>query len=280
VKPVPNFLTFDIEEWYHANYEGVDFARYKGQPTKLESLVDRILNLCERPGVKSTFFVLGTVAEEKPEIVRRIHAAGHEVASHGYGHNSVYGMRPDEFRADLERSCGLLEQITGEKIIGFRAPSFSVRRETLDWYYAILEDAGILYSSSVFPGHTHLYGIPDFPPRIHRPVIASGRRTNVLEIPVPRVRVAGRDIGLYVRLFSTAFIQRRIERRNRVGSPVVLYVHPREIDRDQPRLKLPFPHSLIHYWGIASCERKLGSLLSAIPDKFFRIGDKLAEISA
>jgi peptidoglycan-N-acetylglucosamine deacetylase len=274
---IPNFLTFDIEEWYHANYEGVDSSKYAGQPTHLEQLMDRLLDLCARHGVKSTFFILGNVAAAKPEIVRKIHGAGHEIASHGYAHESVYGMSPEQFREDLKRSCDVLESITGEKVQGFRAPSFSVRRETLEWFYGVLEAAELRYSSSVFPGRTFLYGIPDFPNRVHRPVI-NGRQTSVTEIPVAPVRLFGRDLGLYVRLFSTSFLERRIAAANAGGMPAILYLHPREIDPDQPRLDLPFPQSLIHYWGISGCERKLDLLLTKMPGRFFKIGEKLSDI--
>jgi polysaccharide deacetylase family protein (PEP-CTERM system associated) len=259
----PNLLTFDVEEWYHANYEGFDPAPYAGRPTHLDALVDRLLELCARHAVKSTFFVLGSVAESKPGIVRRIHAAGHEVASHGYGHQSVWPMGPAEFRADVKRSCEILQGITGATVTSYRAPSFSVRAETLGWFYDALEECGILCSSSVFPGRTFLYGVPGFPERVHYPVVDGGRRVNVLEIPMPRVRVLGRDMGLYVRLFPAWFLRRRIRRDNRAGRPVTFYVHPREIDPQQPRLALRWPVALIHYWGIAGCERKLDALLAA-----------------
>jgi len=271
-----NFLTFDVEEWYHANYEGFDHSPYINQPTRLDVLTGRLLDLCARHNVKSTFFVLGSVAEVKPSIVREIHAAGHEVASHGYGHGSVRGMSPAEFRADLRRSCGILEDITGDRVASYRAPSFSVTAEALAWFYEALDEAGILCSSSVFPGRTFLYGVPGFPERIHYPVV-EGRQVRVLEIPLPRVRLLGRDLGLYVRLFPAWVLRRRIERDNSSGRPVALYVHPREIDPEQPRLPLGWPVSLIHYWGIAGCERKLDALLTSLPGGFGRVRDLLPE---
>jgi polysaccharide deacetylase family protein (PEP-CTERM system associated) len=274
--PLHNLLTFDVEEWYHANYEGMDQSAYAGQPTHLQALVDGLVALCARHEVKSTFFVLGSVAEAKPSIVRAIHAAGHEVASHGYGHESVRSLTPAQFRADLKRSCEILEGITGTKVLAYRAPSFSVTAETLGWFYEALEEAGILCSSSVFPGRTFLYGIPGFPENVHYPVV-DGRRVGVLEIPMPRVRVFGRDLGLYVRLFPAWFLRRRVERDNRLGRPVTFYVHPREIDPQQPRLRLRWPVSLIHYWGIEGCERKLDALLASLPGRFGRICDLLPQ---
>jgi polysaccharide deacetylase family protein (PEP-CTERM system associated) len=279
---LPNLLTFDVEEWYHANYEGMDQSEYAGQPTRLEALVDRLLDLCARRDVKSTFFVLGSVAEAKPSIVRAIHAAGHEVASHGYGHQSVRTLTPVQFRADLKRSCEILESITGARVLAYRAPSFSVTADTLGWFYEALEEAGIACSSSVFPGRTFLYGIPGFPEDVHYPLVG-GRRVGVLEIPMPRVRVLGRDLGLYVRLFPAWFLRRRLALDNRAGRAVTFYVHPREIDPEQPRLRLGWPVSLIHYWGIAGCERKVDALLASLPGRFGRVCDLLprtAEVRA
>jgi polysaccharide deacetylase family protein (PEP-CTERM system associated) len=267
-----NFLTWDVEEWYHANYEGVDSSAYRGQATNLEPLVDRIVELCGRYGVRTTCFVVGTVAEEKPAVVRKLHAAGHEIASHGYAHGIVHPMSPREFRADLDRSRKLLEDLTGTPVIGFRAPSFSVRKETLSWFYPVLEEAGIRYSSSVFPGQTFLYGVPGFPRTIHYPVI-DGRRSAVLEIPVPLLRLCGHDAGLYVRFFPGWYIRRTVERENAQGRPVVLYVHPREIDPDQPRLALTRMQGLIHYWGISTCYRKLDGVLRELPGGFQQMGD-------
>ena len=259
MESIQNFLTFDIEEWYHANYEGLDQVR-QPRETHLEALVERLIDLCAERQVRTTCFVLGSVAEAKPGIVRKLHRAGHEIASHGYGHELVYPMGPARFAEDLRVSCDILEALSGEKVLGYRAPSFSVTREALPWYYDALETAGLTYSSSVFPGRTFLYGVPDFPDRIHAPVL-SGRRRNIVEFPVPVVRIAGKQMGLYIRLFPGWAIARRMARENRAGKPVVLYVHPREIDPQQPRLELPFFQSVIHYWGIQGCEAKLRFIL-------------------
>jgi hypothetical protein len=129
-----NFLTFDIEEWYHVNYQGIDTTSYQGCATNLESLVDRLIDICGEHGVRTTCFVLGAVGKQTPSVVKKLHAHGHEIASHGSAHESVYAMTPDQFRADLQRSCAILESLTGEKILGFRAPSFSIRQETLPWF--------------------------------------------------------------------------------------------------------------------------------------------------
>jgi polysaccharide deacetylase family protein (PEP-CTERM system associated) len=274
VAQLPNFLTFDVEEWYRVNYEGVDAASLPCPPGWMERLTDRLLELCGESGCRSTFFVLGTVAEDYPGIVRRISAAGHEVASHSCEHKAVYEMTPGDFEEDLRRSCGILESLTGKAVRGFRAPSFSVTRSVLPWFYDTLERAGLDYSSSVFPGKTFLYGIPDFPYRVHRPVV-EGRQTAITEFPVTRVDVAGKTIGLYVRLFPASFLRHHIRGENAAGRPAMLYVHPREIDPDQPRLTLPWPQSFIHYFGVRSCETKLRRLLRTAPGPFLSIAEAL-----
>jgi polysaccharide deacetylase family protein (PEP-CTERM system associated) len=270
--PAPHFLTFDIEEWYHANYDGMREPDAAGAPTRLDKLVDRLIALCERYRVRATCFVLGSVAREKPEIVRSLHRAGHEIASHGVGHRALWQMDARAFHQDLALSRRILEDITGEAVAGYRAPSFSVRRETLGWFYDVLEANEMAYSSSVFPGRTFLYGVPDFPTRIHRPVV-EGRTRTVLEFPMPRVDWLGRQMGLYFRFFSARAILRRMQSDREAGGSTVLYLHPREIDPDQPRLNLPFWQKRIHYWGIRGCERKLERVLSAPGNHFARMKD-------
>jgi len=269
-----NFLTFDIEEWYHVNYQGIDMSRYRDEPTHLESLVDRLIDICGQHGVTTTCFILGAVGKQTPSVVKKLQAHGHEIASHGYAHASVYPMTPDQFRADLRLSCDILENLTGEKVIGFRAPSFSVKEETLPWFYPVLESLGLRYSSSVFPGQTFLYGIPDFPQQVHYPVV-NGVTQKILEFPMPRVEFLGKQMGLYFRLFPAWMIRRKMLNDNRMGKPVILYLHPREIDVDQPQLPLRGFEKLIHYWGIRSCEDKLRAVLRDTPTRFFAFRDVL-----
>ena len=271
---VPNFLTFDIEEWYRVNYAGVDCANMTCAPGWMERCTDTLLDICAEARCTSTFFVLGAVAEEYPDMVRRISAAGHEVASHGFAHKAVSQMSPAEFSEDLWRSCGVLESLTGKPVRGFRAPSFSVTREVLPWFYEALESAGLDYSSSVFPGRTFLYGIADFPRGVHRPVV-EGRRTRVTEFPATRVKFLGKALGLYVRLFPVSFLRRVIRKENAAGRPGMLYVHPREVDPDQPRLPLPWPQSSIHYFGVRGCESKLRRIAGGAPGNFVSIAEAL-----
>ncbi|MFH2000322.1 MAG: polysaccharide deacetylase family protein [Planctomycetota bacterium] len=256
---VYNFITLDVEEWYHANYEGVDFDHYRQKGSRLARTVDRLIELYDRQKVKITCFVLGQVAEEHPDLVRRLHDAGHEIASHGCNHKLVYTMDPEEFREDLKRSCALLEDITGERVCGFRAPSWSVTGSIRTWYYRTLEEQGLRYSSSVYPGKTFLYGIEGASDEPHFPEI-QGRTVAVLEIPCPIVTILWKTMGFYIRLFPAWFMKRYIRAANKRGKPVFVYIHPREIDPDQHRLDLPFFTSMIHYWGIRGCEKKIERL--------------------
>src|SRR3984893_6565119 len=269
-----NFLTFDIEEWYHVNYHGIDTSSYREKSTNLESLVDRLMDICGEYGVRTTCFILGDVGRQTPSVVKKLHAHGHEIASHGCAHESVYPMTPDQFRADLQRSCDILENVTGEKVLGFRAPSFSIKQETLPWFYPTLESLGLRYSSSVFPGQTFLYGIPDFPRHVHYPIV-NGVTQKILEFPMPRVEFLGKQMGLYFRLFPAWMIRRKMLNDNRMGKPVILYLHPREIDVDQPQLPLRGFEKLIHYWGIRRCEDKLSAVLRDTPTRFFAFRDVL-----
>jgi polysaccharide deacetylase family protein (PEP-CTERM system associated) len=256
---VPNFLTIDVEEYFHVNYAGCDVSALKNGRTNVEALVDRLLSVCADASIHCTFFTLGEIGEKYPAIIRKIHAAGHEVAAHGYDHRDVGTMTAGEFRDDLSRTCGVLESLTGEKVAGFRAPSFSVTAGAVSWFYPVLEQCGLTYSSSVFPGRTFLYGIPGFPVEPHRPVVRN-RRTRVIEFPITPFAIFGRRFPLYVRLLPAGMLKRKLQAANRQGRPGILYIHPREIDAGQPRLPLPRGQAFVHYWGIRGCEAKLRRL--------------------
>jgi len=273
---ISNFLTFDIEEWYHANYDDVDINKYKSTNTNLENSVNRLLDICDKNNVKSTCFILGNLAKEKPNIVKNIYNQGHEVASHSFAHRLVYTMKPNEFQEDLRISCDILEQITGEKVLGFRAPSWSIKEEQLDWFYDILAEQGLIYSSSVYPAYTYLYGIENFPQYPHRPIV-NGKEKQILEIPQSVTRVLGKDLGFaggfYLRFFPKWFIKKTIENKNRDGKSIFLYLHPREIEKKQEKIELNMLENFIHYHGIKNCEKKLTSLVEIFSDSFIRMDE-------
>lgn len=277
-----NFVTFDVEEWYSANYASVDASQCDDSAGHLEKNVDRLLEICAQHSIKATHFIVGDIATNKPHIVKKIHRAGHEIASHSYRHEMVFRMTPAEFKEDLRVSCDLLGQITGEKVLGFRAPSWSVNKDTLDWFYPILHDQGLLYSSSVFPGKTFLYGIPGFPEFIHQPVI-DGIKQPVWEIPQTLFSVLGKKFGFsggfYLRVLPGWFVSNQLKSKNKMGKSVFLYLHPREIDPASPRLTLPFVESMIHYYGVNGCESKFSKIAGKFKGTFVRMDDFIKSLN-
>jgi polysaccharide deacetylase family protein (PEP-CTERM system associated) len=268
----PNFLTFDIEEWFHANYEGSSVSNYDTRSTSLESNVDKLIDMCAAQDVKSTCFVLGDVAKDKPNVVRKLFDAGHEIASHGSSHKLVYTMTPLEFRADLKNSTDTLEQITGQKVVGFRAPSWSVKADTVPWFYEILAQGEFTYSSSVYPARHTLFGIEDFKMSPHYPT-----QYSVLEIPQHLMSFLGSKIGYagggFLRFFPTWLIKQQIHKANANNESVFLYLHPREIEVNQPRLALGLVDGYFHYQGIKGCEEKFSRLIQEFKSTFVRMDE-------
>jgi len=263
--PVHNYLTFDIEEWYHANYAGYAPSKKDlAAPTNLDALVDRFLELCSFYKVKATFFVVGSVAKRKPHIVKSIIQHGHEVASHSYNHELVYAMTPKQFEQDAVRSKNVLEDITGKRVYGYRAPSWSVREECLLWYYSALQKHGYRYSSSVFPLKTFLYGIPNAPRFAFIPQVGDTPH-QLLEIPCSTSKILGKTFGFsggfYMRCIPQFFIERWTRELNTSGHSTIFYLHPREIDLFQPKIALPFFQSFLHYYGVDGCEAKLTHIM-------------------
>ncbi len=268
---INNFLTFDVEEWYHANFQGMKFTSYDGINFNLELMVDKIIDICGELDIKSTCFILGEIALQKPQIVKKLYSSGHEIASHAFNHNLIYKLTPEQFRSDLVKSIDILSGITGDNILGFRAPSWSVNKNTSDWFYDILKEQGILYSSSVYPGKTKLFGFPGFGDQPVYPII-DGKKSDILEIPLPMMSILGRKSGFsggsFFRIFPKSIIENQIRNKNESGLPVVLYLHPRELDPYQQRLDLKFNDKIIHYWGLKGCEKKFRSICSKYRDTF------------
>ncbi len=260
---VKNLLTFDIEDWYHANYSGVDLTRYQDKTSHLRANVELLLQMCGDAGCKATFFVLGSVALEHPDLVLQIAKAGHEVASHGYGHQLAYKQTFAEFKADVQKSAEILQTLIGRKIIGYRAPSWSIIKENLH-YLEALEELGFQYDASIFPVKTFLYGIPDAPTEIHHPLV-NGRKLRLFEIPMSVMRLFGRNIGysggFYFRLLPTGLIKKVIRSGNVAGNISIVYLHPRELDPAEQRLTLPFLESFIQYHNVHGTQAKLEEIL-------------------
>ena len=231
-----NALSFDVEECYHAHYfnEVAPFKDWPGFPSRVVESTGLVLDFLAGRGITATFFVLGWVAEQHADLVRRIHAAGHEIATHGYRHAVIYGQSPDEFSADLRRSVTILQDITGEPILGHRASAFSITDDCL-WALDVMEEAGLRYDSSIFPRIPHdVHGVTKMERHAHR------TRPNLWEMPVTKVRLSGRIVpvagGGYFRILPYAFSRWGVRRVNAEGHQAVVYLHPWEFDPELPRV--------------------------------------------
>ncbi len=261
---VRNILTFDVEEYFHASIfeKVVTPDQWPQLESRVEGNVERILDLLERYQVRATFFVLGWIGEHHPWVVKKIAGFGHEVACHGHDHRLIHEMSPEDFRKQLTRSVDILQGLTGKKILGFRAPSFSIKEDTL-WAFEILAEMGIRYDSSIFPIFHDRYGMPRTPREKFK--IRTDHGGEIIELPPSSIRILGQNLpfggGGYFRLFPLWFTNWSLRRINRRGLPVVFYLHPWELDPEQPALKIGFWETFRHYSNLKIVERKLERLL-------------------
>jgi len=256
--PLPDLVSVDVEDYYHLF---IDRPRtWDRYPPRLDRGTRRILDLFDARSVKATFFVLGAAALRSPEVVRDIHARGHEIASHGFGHQLVYRMGRDRFREDARRGKAVLEDMLGIGVRGFRASSFSVT-PTTPWFWEILAEEGYAYSSSVHPVRNFLYGSPaSVPVRPHH-----AGCTGVVEIPVVPGRVLGLSVpfsgGFYVRFFPGPVLRALARGVRRSGAAVQWYVHSWEFDPEQPRLPLAPHWKFLRYHRLHATESVMGRIL-------------------
>ena len=260
-----NAFTIDTEDWYHANFEDDLFSNDGSAVSTVEKNIDRYLQIFSDNSVKATFFVLGFVVEQHPEMVKKIAREGHEIASHGYGHQLVYKQTPSEFREDVYKSKVLLEDCVGQDVIGYRAPSWSITEKSL-WGLDVLEELGFKYNSAIFPTKNFLYGIPYAPRTIHQASVYGKKSLKIVTAPPGTMQIGNINIpfsgGAYFRLLPEKIIEYFTDYVNeKEKSSVIFYLHPREIDPKQPRLKLKPKDYIIHYYGIHGCEKKLIKIL-------------------
>jgi polysaccharide deacetylase family protein (PEP-CTERM system associated) len=260
-----NALTIDVEDYYHVTgFESViQRADWDGYESRVECNTLRLLDLLDTHHTRATFFVLGWVAERHPQLVRTIHARGHEVASHGYAHQRIYTQSPAQFRQETQRSMRLLEDIVGERIHGYRAASYSITRENL-WALDILGEEGFTYDSSIFPIHHDRYGIPGYPRFCH--VLNNHGGGQLIEFPISTMRLAGVNVpiagGGYFRLFPYALIAWGLRSINRLErQPALIYLHPWEIDPDQPRVHAGAAARFRQYVNLHKTEARLSRLM-------------------
>jgi len=260
-----NALTIDVEEYFQVEaFRGrVDERDWPRLESRVEASTRRLLDLLDVRGVTATFFVLGWVARRHPALVRAIHARGHELGCHGDLHRPIYALDPPGFRRDLRAARAAIEDAAGVAVLGYRAPTCSVVRRTW-WALDILAEEGFRYDASIFPIHHDRYGIPDAPRFPHRVRLASG--AEIVEFPMSTVRVAGHNLpfagGGYFRLLPYELIRRAVHHVNaRERQPVVVFLHPWELDPDQPRLPASPLSRFRQYVNLAGTERKLDRLL-------------------
>lgn len=259
---VENILTIDLEDWFHIC--GVEKFIPEASWPQLESRVTvntfKILDILSRKKVAATFFVLGFIAEKHPDLIREIEKAGHEIATHGYSHKQVYTMTPDMFRQDLIKAVSIITQITGQPVKGYRAPEWSIRDDSL-WALDIMRQEGFEYDSSMTPlpiiGNQNYSRIPyrltldeghlwEFPPMVGS--------TPLVNLPL------GGGWGL--RVFPYNLIRSTIRELNRQSQPAVIFLHPREFDRNNPRIRLPFVKRFVLDARVERTEKRLGRLLN------------------
>ena len=262
---VVNAMSVDVEDYFHVSvFDGiVPRSRWADMESRVCANTTRLLDLFDEFHVRSTFFVLGWVAERHPQLVRTIAAAGHEIASHGYAHRLVYDLTREAFRDDVKRSKALLEDAAGVAVLGYRAPSFSVTPRSL-WALDILIEEGFGYDASIFPIHHDRYGIPLSP---RAPYLLEREHGSLIEAPGSAVRIGPLNVpvggGGYFRLLPYAWTRWGISRINELEArPAIFYLHPWEIDPDQPRLSSGRLSKLRHYRNLKETEPRLRQLLS------------------
>ena len=261
-KPI-NYLTIDVEDYFQvAAFEKVIHpSAWENYPPRVEQNTIKILDLFDLHGVKGTFFIVGWTAERFPGLVKDIAERGHEIGCHSYWHKKIYNLTPEEFRQDTKKSKAILEEITGQPVLGYRAPTYSITKKSL-WALDILEELGFKWDSSIFPTVHDNYGIPDAP-RFEYKLPSH----ELKEYPISTAIFLGRRIpisgGGYFRLFPYWFSRYALRRINEQESkPFVFYLHPWEIDPDQPRVANPgWKSRFRHYNNLDQTKERLSRLL-------------------
>jgi len=250
-----NIFSVDLEDWYHSYYSGQPI---KTKKFRIVNPTEKILKLLKLTKNHATFFVVGEIAQRHPQLVKEISKQGHEIACHSLRHQFIYNMTQKQFEDDLKTSKEALESLIHKKVIGYRAPAWTVSKSSTPWFWSSLKKNNIKYSSSIFPFKTFLYGdnkakrfyskidnLPEIPPSVDK-------------MFTKRIPFSG---GFYFRFFPFFLIKFFVKNINRQNQPVVFYIHPREIDPTQPKLRLSYKQKFIHYYNIKHTFSKLEKLL-------------------
>jgi polysaccharide deacetylase family protein (PEP-CTERM system associated) len=264
VTNIVNVLSVDVEEYFHpSEVQRFVSSHWSALPSRVEQQTMQIIDLFARHDVRATFFVVGWVAAKQPQLVRAIADAGHEIGCHSYAHRLVYELTPQEFRADTERCVNAIADASGVKVRAYRAPSYSITKQSM-WALDILAEMGFTHDSSIYPIRHDRYGIPGFPRHSHVIETASGP---ICEVPIATVefssgRTAPVGGGAYLRLLPYRYTAAGIRKLNAEKHPACVYFHPWEIDPDQPRLARGMIAKMRTYTGLHSMMRKLDRLLT------------------
>lgn len=260
---VQNILSIDVEDYFHveAFSSVVPRSDWDKFACRVENNTRRLLDIMDAAGVKSTCFILGWVAERYPALIREIVSRGHEPACHSYWHRLIYKLDPAEFRSDTVRAKDLIEQACGEPVRGYRAPSYSITAKSM-WALEILAETGFTYDSSIFPVHHDTYGIPKAPRQPFRIDTPSGP---LVEFPISTFKCFGQNMpvagGGYLRLLPSWYTRFGLSRLRPESIPLIVYLHPWEIDPQQPRIQAGWKSRMRHYTNLASMESRFRRLL-------------------
>lgn len=257
-----NALSVDLEDWYHiCGVEGYsDPRRWDAYENRIIRNTEKILALLDKYDIRATFFVLGYIAEREPDLILDIRERGHEIATHGFYHRRIFEMSEQEFEDDVRESVSVLSSITKERVLGFRAPEWSVRKET-PWALGVLRKMGILYDSSMVP--LTRMGSREFP---WYPIKLDTEHGKIWEFPLSTIRLFSERIpfsgGLPLRLVPYFYIVSTIRKMNRQGLPALVYIHPWEFDSEQPLIELPLSRRFMHYFNVKATPVKAEGLFS------------------
>lgn len=256
-----NIFTIDVEDWYQGL--GIPINKWNKYEHRIEIGMDILLNLMHQYNVKSTCFILGKTAEDHPYLVEKIKSFGHEIATHGYAHELVYKLSQKEFIRDFKKSIKILSSQSQDKIIGYRAPFFSIKKHCF-WIFDILNDFGIIYDSSIHPIINWRYGIPSAKTYPH--LISTSNNSKILEIPVSTIQTRFFNIpcggGAYFRIYPQFLINHLMNYVVKNNLNLSLYIHPWELDVEHPKIKLPYRISATHYHNLKTTHDKLKQVFS------------------
>jgi polysaccharide deacetylase family protein (PEP-CTERM system associated) len=259
-----HILSVDVEDYYQveAFRDVVSRDTWNQWPSRVDANTRRVLDLFDEYDAKATFFFVGWVAERYPDLVREVHKRGHELACHSYWHRTVYSLTPTEFAEDTRQACDVIEQAAGVRVLGYRAPSWSITRDSL-WALDVLAEQGFTYDSSIYPIHHDLYGIPGASRFAYEHVCGNGRR--LPEFPPTTIKVGSMQLpaagGGYLRIFPLSYTRWAMSQVESAQQPVIVYFHPWEVDPEQPRINAKLRSRFRHYTNLSRMVDRLRFLL-------------------